>query len=134
MISSRSTHYWLWFLLFGLVAAIAKGFNTETVVVGIAGLLGLLMGFGGLARFSRPYDLIVGLIFTALGLIGIVTSLRIGGQIGLSTSGNILGLSLAIPYNLIHTVLGLTSLNHSFKQSTAATTVAVATPTTANAA
>lgn len=127
MLNSRSTHYWLWFVLFGLVQGIAKGFNnTETVVVGLAGLVGIITGVGG-GRFGRGYDLVAGLIFTLLGVLGILTSLSISKQLGLSTSDNILGLSLLVPYNLIHTVLGLTSLNQSFKPAPLPTTVEVAT-------
>lgn len=80
------------------------------------------------------YDLLIGLIFTALGLIGIVTRFPFAHNLGISASGSILGLSLATPYSLIHTVLGLTSLNHSFKATPTPTTVAVATPREATAA
>ena len=128
MLSLRSTHYWLWFLLFGIIAGFAKGFNPETVVVSLTGLGGLLVGMPAFARFARMYDLIIGLLFSALGVLGIVTSLGIAHNLGISASSDILGLQLKTPYSLIHTLLGLTSLNHGFKAIPAPTTVAVATP------
>jgi hypothetical protein len=134
MLSARSTHYWLWFLAFGLLSGIATRFTTEFVVVTITGLLGLLAGvkaFKGIARF---YDLVIGLIFTVLGLIGIVASLGLGPKIGLSTAGNILGLQLGIPYSPIHLVLGLTSLNYSIKPSVTGQAVTVATERAQSAA
>jgi hypothetical protein len=133
MINSRSTHYWLWFALFGLIAGIATKFNTETIVLTLTGLAGLILGFGGMARFGRGYDLFIGLIFTALGILGIVGALSLNGKLGIGLPTEIVGLSLAVPYNLIHTVLGLTSLNHGFKTTIAPTTVAVATPSQASA-
>ncbi len=135
MVNSRSTHYWLWFLLFGLVAGFAQkeGFDSEAIVMSAVGAVGLLLGFSGGLRFARPFDLVVGLVFAGLGLLGILTSLgNLGHNLGLSASGYILGLKMTVPYCLIHTVLGLTSLNHGFKTAVAPTTVAVATPSQAS--
>ncbi len=127
MLNTRSTHYWLWFLAFGLLSGIAKGFNTEFTVVTVTGLLGLLVGLMPKGTLSRGYDLVIGLIFTVLGLIGIVASLGLASKIGLSTAGDILGLQLGIPYSPIHLVLGLTSLNHSLKPAVTGSAVTVAT-------
>jgi hypothetical protein len=71
---------------------------------------------------------VIGLIFAVVGLLGILASLKVANTIGISTSGAILGLSLAIPYSLIHTVLGLTSLNHAFKPTVTTAPVTVAPP------
>jgi hypothetical protein len=125
MLNSRSTHYWLWFLLFGVVAALAKGLNTETAAVSITGALGLLTGLGAFKGAARVYDLIVGLLFTLLGLLGVVMNLGLGPKLGVNAAGDIFGLSLAIPYSLIHTVLGLTSLNHGLKPAPTAPAVTV---------
>ena len=46
----------------------------------------------------------------------------------------ILGLSLSLPYALIHTVLGLTSLSHGLRARVATSRVAVATPARARVA
>ena len=103
--------------------------------VGLAtgdGPAGGLLGVGGLgARLSRPYDLIIGLLFTAIGLLGLLhnlgynlvpTTSETATTIGQSA---ILGLSLALPYALIHTLLGLTSLNHGLRARAHSPTVMV---------
>jgi hypothetical protein len=125
MLNSRSTHYWLWFLLFGVVAALAKGFTTETAAVSITGALGLLTGIAAFRGTARIYDLIVGLLFTLLGLLGVIMNLGLGQKVGVNAAGDIFGLSLQIPYSLIHTVLGLTSLNHGLKPAPVAPAVTV---------
>lgn len=144
MLSSRSTHYWLWFLLFGVVSLIIasynnKGVTSETVIFLITGFLGLITGFGAFGRFARPYDLIVGLLFTVVGVLGIMDGLGLhliasSGSAAQATltGGSILGLFLGLPYALIHTVLGLTSLNHGLKSAPSAAPVAVATAAPAN--
>jgi hypothetical protein len=87
-----------------------------------------------LPALARPFDLVIGLLFTAVGLLGI---LRNFGLDLVATSGiapnaidesAILGLSLSLPYALIHTVLGLTSLSHGLRARVATSRVAVATP------
>ena len=144
MISSRSTHYWLWFLLFGVIAAIVAAYNNQSVTseTGIflaTGFLGLLTGFGAFARFARPYDLLIGLFFTVVGVLGIMNGLGFhliassGSAASTTLTGqSILGLYLGMPYALIHTVLGLTSLNHGLKAPASAAPVAVATAAPAN--
>jgi hypothetical protein len=135
MISQRSTHYWLWFLLFGLVAGLAKGFDTEAIVVSATGILGVITGARALNdRLGRLYDLVVGLVFTGLGLLGILHSFPQSKDLGIVSADTILGLSLMIPYSLIHTVLGLTSLNHGFKPPAVTPKVTVATPTSTTSA
>ena len=137
MLSARSTHYWLWFILFGVVSSLVVwrihgSFDSESVWLLVTGLLGVLLGVGGLgARLSRPYDLIIGLLFTAIGLLGLLhnlgynlvpTTSETATTIGQSA---ILGLSLALPYALIHTLLGLTSLNHGLRAKAHTPTVMV---------
>ena len=139
MLSQRNTHYWLWFLLFGVVSALVtiskgEGVTTETMWLLIAGFLGLLLG-AFIPTLARPYDLVIGLLFTAVGLLGILHNfgLNLVGQPS-SIAPNaidetaILGLSLSLPYALIHTVLGLTSLSHGLRAKVATSHVAVATP------
>ena len=137
MLSARSTHYWLWFILFGVVSSLVVwrihgSLDSESVWLLVTGLLGVLLGVGGLgARLSRPYDLIIGLLFTAIGLLGLLhnlgynlvpTTSETATTIGQSA---ILGLSLALPYALIHTLLGLTSLNHGLRAKAHTPTVMV---------
>jgi hypothetical protein len=105
------------------------------VVLLVTGFLGLLFGvktFG--ARLARPYDLLIGFLFTGVGALGVLD--RFGVQLiaasgsaasSALTGSSILGLYLGLPYALIHTLLGLTSLNHGLKVPTGAAPVAVAT-------
>src|SRR5689334_8765565 len=123
MLSQRNTHYWLWFLLFGVVSALVTisqgdGISTETLWLLVAGFLGLVLG-AFIPNLARPYDLVIGLLFTTVGLLGILHNFGmdlVGQPSGLTHSAldgtSILGLSLSLSYSLIHTVLGLTSLSH----------------------
>jgi hypothetical protein len=139
MLSQRNTHYWLWFLLFGVVSALVtaskgEGITTETMWLLIAGFFGLILG-ALLPSLARPYDLVIGLLFTTVGLLGILHNfgLNLVGQPNALAPNAIdetaiLGLSLSLPYALIHTVLGLTSLSHGLRAKVATSRVAVATP------
>jgi hypothetical protein len=143
MLSARSTHYWLWFILFGVVSSLVVwrlhgSLDTESVWLLVTGLLGVLLGVGGLgARLSRPYDLVIGLLFTAIGLLGLLHNL--GYNLVPTTSDTastvaqsaIIGLSLSLPYALIHTLLGLTSLNHGLRARAHSPTVMVDASTNA---
>jgi len=129
MLSQRNTHYWLWFLLFGVVSALVNwsqgnGITTETLWLLITGFLGLVLGLF-VPALARPFDLVIGGLFTLVGLLGILHAFGVN----LIPSGNvppnaidttaILGLSLSLPYALIHTLLGLTSLNHGLRTQVA---------------
>ena len=80
---------------------------------------------------ARPFDLVIGLLFTVVGLLGILHAFGLN----LISAGNvlpnaidsaaILGLSLSLPYALIHTLLGLTSLGHGLRAQVAVETPAV---------
>jgi hypothetical protein len=142
MLSERNTHYWLWFLLFGVVSAlvsISHGYaiTAETLWLLVAGFFGLMVS-SFMASLTRPYDLVIGLLFTIVGMLGILHNF---GMNLVATSGGItsnaidysriMGLSLTLPYALIHTVLGLTSLSHGLRSKVATSHVSVATPAAA---
>jgi hypothetical protein len=138
VLSQRNTHYWLWFLLFGVVSALVsvsqgKGMTTETLWLLITGFLGLVLGMV-LPALARPFDLVIGLLFTIVGLLGILHAfgLNLVATSGVAPNAidetAILGLSLSLPYALIHTLLGLTSLSHGLRARVATSRVAVATP------
>ena len=142
MLSQRNTHYWLWFLLFGVVSALVTisqgdGITSETVWLLVAGFLGLLTG-SFMHSLVRPYDLAIGLLFTTVGLLGILHNfgLNLVATSGIAPNAldetAILGLSLSLPYALIHTVLGLTSLSHGLRAKVATSHISVATPTAAD--
>jgi len=141
VLSQRNTHYWLWFLLFGVVSALVtvskgEGITTETMWLLITGFLGLLLG-AFLPSLARPFDLVIGLLFTVVGLLGILHAfgLNLVATSGVAPNAidetAILGLSLSLPYALIHTVLGLSSLSHGLRARVATSRVAVATPAVA---
>lgn len=141
MLSQRNTHYWLWFLLFGVVSALVtvskgEGITTETMWLLITGFLGLLLG-AFMPSLARPFDLVIGLLFTVVGLLGVLHAfgLNLVATSGIAPNAidetTILGLSLSLPYALIHTVLGLTSLSHGLRAKVATSRVAVATPVAA---
>ena len=84
---------------------------------------------------ARPFDLVIGLLFTIVGLLGILHAfgLNLVATSGVAPNAidetAILGLSLSLPYALIHTLLGLTSLSHGLRARVATSRVAVSTPT-----
>jgi hypothetical protein len=139
MLSERNTHYWLWFLLFGVVSALVsasqgQGITTETLWLLITGFIGLIVGMF-VHALARPFDLVIGLLFTIVGLLGILHAfgLNLVATSGVAPNAidetAILGLSLSLPYALIHTLLGLTSLSHGLRARVATSRVAVSTPT-----
>jgi hypothetical protein len=142
MLSQRNTHYWLWFLLFGVISALVslskeEGITTETLWLLVAGFLGLLTGWF-MQPLARPYDLVIGLLFTGVGLLGVLHAFGlnlVGQPSGIAPTAidetAILGLSLSLPYALIHSVLGLTSLSHGLRAKVAMSHVQVATPSAA---
>jgi len=138
MLSERNTHYWLWFLLFGVVSALVsasqgQGITSETLWLLITGFIGLILGMF-VHALARPFDLVIGLLFTIVGLLGILHAfgLNLVATSGVAPNAidetAILGLSLSLPYALIHTLLGLTSLSHGLRARVATSRVAVSTP------
>lgn len=127
MLSHRYTHYWLWFLLFGLVGGLLyynkhKGLDAESTWLLASGLLGILFGTNWIngGKWARTYDIIIGVIIGGVGIVGILVGfgiLHITGTKGIINSNSILGLSLLSFAPLIHTVLGFTSLNHGIKNN-----------------
>lgn len=126
----RDTHYFLWFIFFGLLSGIIFYLNhhgqidPESTWLLVTGLLGMIVGANWLAsgKFSRWYDLIIGLIFGIAGLIGIAAGFGINLLSGAPASASnffsptmFFGLSLAVLPSLVHAVLGLTSLNHAIR-------------------
>ena len=126
----RNTHYFLWFIFFGLISGLIYYVNhrgmidSESTWLLVTGLLGMIFGADWLAngRFSRWYDLIIGIIFALAGLIGIGQGFHVnllsGAPASVSSfisSTTFFGLSLAVLPSLVHAVLGFTSLNHAIR-------------------
>jgi hypothetical protein len=125
MFATRNAQYWLWFLLLGVVSILADVTSNQTITgeslwLLLTSLVGIIVG--SFSPFSRPFDLTIGMLFMTAGIVGILHSLGIAlvaeqmnpsQTIGASA---FLGLSLTLPYALIHTLIGLTSLTQSIKQ------------------
>ena len=126
----RDTHYFLWFIFFGLLSGVIFYLNhhgtidPESTWLLVTGLLGMIFGANWLAngKFSRWYDLIIGIIFGVAGLIGIAAGFHINLLSGAPASFSnfisattFFGLSLSVLPSLVHAVLGLTSLNHAIR-------------------
>lgn len=129
-VKHRDTHYFLWFIFFGLISGAIfyvkhhGSLDPESTWLLITGLLGMIFGANWLAKgkFSRWYDLIIGIIFGVAGLIGIGAGFGI--NLLQSTPASLssfigptlfFGLSLGVLPSLVHAVLGLTSLNHAIR-------------------
>lgn len=130
MVKERHAHYFLWFIFFGLIAGIAsyvdtKQISSESIWLFVCGILGILVTQNWLAegRFTKPFDFIIGVIFTLVGVVGILQAFRVdlvGGLHdvpgGLVNATSILGLSITpLVIALVHTVLGLQTLNHGLR-------------------
>ena len=125
--SHRSTHYWLWFLLFGLIGGLLyynanNKLDSESIWLLVSGLLGLVVGMKWLndGKWTRSYDIIIGIIFTVVGILGILQGFRVINlakiaPASIASNGALIGLSVTGLAVLINTVLGLTSLNHGLK-------------------
>src|SRR5271165_3849706 len=126
--SHRSAHYWLWFLVFGVVAGLLSykqnsSLSSESIWLLVTGFLGLVVSARWLneGKFARPYDMVIGVIFAAVGIFGILLNFGLFNisasslPSGLVSNNSLLGLSLATFPALIHTVLGLDSLHHGFQ-------------------
>ena len=128
-VSHRSTHYWLWFLLFGVLARLLyynthRGLDAESLWLLVSGLL---VGATWLAngKLMQPYDVIFGLVFAAMGILGILGILvgfgvhvldHTGIAGGRFAKSNLFGLSLATPFPaVVHALLGVTSLNYGLE-------------------
>jgi hypothetical protein len=128
--SHRNAHYWLWFLVFGVVAGILSyktstphSLSSESIWLLVSGFLGIIVAASWLndGKFAKSYDLLIGIIFAAVGIIGILVNFGLFSlsslhlPSGVLSNGSLLGLSLGVFPALIHTVLGLNSINHGLK-------------------
>ena len=119
----RDTHYFLWFIFFGLLAGLIHYVNTptfdpESTWLAVGGLLGILLGqkWALRGRLERGYDLVIGLVFSLAGALGILIGFT--AQVaGLTSQSALVGLSMGVLPSLVHAVLGVTSLNHAIRNT-----------------
>ena len=132
MVRHRTAHYTLVFLFLGVIAAAGslfakQGLSPESIWFLVTGLIGLLVNRINRGALVGPYDLIVGIIFTVVGLVGILLQFKLNlltstglshtRLVGTTTDGHpeLAGLDLSFFPALVYAFLGLTSLNHGLK-------------------
>jgi hypothetical protein len=100
-----------------------------------AGAGGLLAGSKSLApRFLKPYDILTGVTFFSVGLLGILHNFGldlVNSNPRLPSNsvqfGSFLGLSLCLLPSLIHTLFGYFALAFAMKSSSAVSQLLVST-------
>ena len=121
----RNSHYGLWFLVFGAIPFI------QTAIAGFpanvnsyssywlmaSGLVGLVLGLKSVneGKLARPFDVIVGIIFSIAGIVGVLGYFT--SSLGsIATLVNDAGLATTGLYPLVFTFLGLKSIHHGFEK------------------
>jgi hypothetical protein len=128
MLLTRGTFYWLWFIVFGVIA-ILIAFNQSHPLSSENWWL-LFASAGGIVTdtkstsgyWSRPYDMFIGVFFFTAGSIGIMHNFGlnlINNTSFLSwnivNSNNFLGLCLDLGPSLLHAVLGFLALKFALR-------------------
>jgi hypothetical protein len=129
---SRSGHYFVWFILFGLIAGLvsflgsAHTLSSEAIWLLATGVIGWLLGSKRLntGSVARYFDYLVGIIFMVAGLLGIVDSFNssllapiANNASFLMSNDTFLGLSLALFPAVVHLFLGYMSFRHGMENS-----------------
>jgi len=134
--SRRGGHYFMWFIVFGLIAGLVSflggggnlsKIDTEAYWLLGTGVLGMLIANQRLneGKLARYYDFIVGVIFMLAGVAGIASHITqlssvtsaLGPVItGSGESAHLLGLSLAVFPSIVHLLLGFTSFRHGMNK------------------
>jgi hypothetical protein len=130
--SSRSGHYFMWFIVFGLIAGLVsfisgQGISSEALWLLLSGALGTVIAHRSVNNVARYYDMIIGVIFALAGLIGFVynadksllPSQLQSSNLLVQSHGDalLLGLSLAIVPSTLHLILGVLSFRHGLNNS-----------------
>jgi hypothetical protein len=130
--SHRGAHYFLSFLIFGVIAGAASlitqgKIDAEAIWLLALGGIGAIVGSprinGG--KFARPFDLLAGGLLTLAGLLGtlqgfnihFLPDIHLGAFDALSTTA-LLGIPLNFPFPaLINLFLGVQSLRHGMAKA-----------------
>jgi hypothetical protein len=130
--SHRSAHYFLSFLIFGVIAGAASlitqgKLDAEAIWLLVLGGLGAIVGSPRIndGKFARPFDIIAGSLLTLAGLLGtlqgfnihFLPTIHLGAFDALSTTA-LLGIPLNFPFPaLINLFLGVQSLRHGLAKA-----------------
>lgn len=134
VMKERTGHYFLWFLVFGLIAGLVsfigeKTLSSEAIWLLGSGVLGLLIAHKSVKNsgIARYFDFIIGIIFMVAGIIGIVYNFKSslipsavtssGVTAGTGQNAVLIGLSLALFPAIVHLLLGFTSFRHGLENS-----------------
>jgi hypothetical protein len=130
--SHRSAHYFLTFLIFGLIAGAAslltqRKLDAEAIWLLALGGIGAILGSSRIndGKFARPFDIIAGSLLTLAGLLGtlqgfnihFLPQVHVGTFQALSASA-LLGIPLNFPFPaLVNLFLGVQALRHGLAKS-----------------
>lgn len=130
--SHRNAHYFLSFLIFGLIAGAASlitqgKIDAEAVWLLALGGIGAIVGSPKIndGKFARPFDFLAGGLLTLAGVLGtlqgfnihFLPDLHLGAFDALSTTA-LLGIPLNFPFPaLINLFLGVQSLRHGMAKA-----------------
>ena len=130
--SHRGAHYFLSFLIFGVIAGAASlitqgKLDAEAIWLLVLGGLGALVGSSSIngGKLARPFDFLAGGLLTLAGLLGTLQGFNIHflpdvhvGAFQVLGSTALLGIPLNFPFPaLINLFLGVQSLRHGLAKS-----------------
>jgi hypothetical protein len=125
--SHRGAHYFLTFLIFGLIAGAASlltqgKLDAEAIWLLALGGIGALVGSSRIngGSLARPFDIIAGTLLTLAGVLGTLQGFNIHflpevhvGTFQALSSSALLGIPLNFPFPaLVNLFLGVQSLRH----------------------
>jgi hypothetical protein len=130
--SHRGAHYFLTFLIFGLIAGAASlitqgKLDAEAIWLLALGGIGAIVGSSRIndGKLARPFDLLAGALLTLAGLLGtlqgfnihFLPAVQVGAFQALSASA-LLGIPLNFPFPaLVNLFLGVQALRHGLAKS-----------------
>jgi hypothetical protein len=130
--SHRGAHYFLSFLIFGVIAGAAslltqRKLDAEAIWLLALGGIGALVGSSRIndGKFARPFDFIAGGLLTIAGVLGtlqgfnihFLPAVQLGAFQALSSTA-LLGIPLNFPFPaLVNLFLGVQALRHGMAKS-----------------
>jgi hypothetical protein len=133
--SHRGAHYFLTFLIFGLIAGAAslltqRKLDAEAIWLLALGGIGAILGSSRIngGALARPFDLIAGTLLTLAGVLGTVQGFNLHflpevhvGAFQVLNASALLGIPLNFPFPaLVNLFLGVQALRHGLAKSATA--------------